>query len=126
MSSIQESETGSGFINTKYNVPVRTTLHKMVHKKVPTPIQFYNKRSVGIITYTFVQSISKATDMQFYWIHDRQQQNQIHIHWKEVKHNIADYPTNHHSTKHHIEVQPTYLLNNSKIQIQNYLTKLHH
>ena len=123
MPSIQESETGSGFINEKYAVPMRTTLHEMGHKQGPTTIQIDKICAVIIITDTFVQHRFKSMDMQFYWIRDRQRQNQFHAHWKEGKHNLADYPTKHHSTKHHIEVRPTYVLNNAKIQIQNSLTK---
>jgi len=39
----------------------------------------------------------------------------------EGKHNLAYYPTKHYSIKHHIEVRPTYVLNNVKIQMQNAL-----
>ena len=94
----------------------------MGHKQGPTPIQFDNKCAIGIITKTVVQRRYKATDRQFYCIRDRQQQNQFHVHWKEGNHNLADYPTNNHSTKHHIEVRPTYVLKNAKIQIKNVLT----
>ena len=41
----------------------------------------------------------------FYWIYDRQQQNQFHVNWKKGKHNIVDQPAKQHSTKHHIKVQ---------------------
>ena len=63
--------------------------------------------------------------MQIYWIHDQNQQNQFNIHWNEVKHNLSDYPINHHSTKHHIKVRPIYVPNNAKMKIQNALTKSH-
>ena len=102
---------------------MHTELHEMGHKQEPTPIQFGNKCAVGIITNTVVQRRSKATDIQFYWIQDRQQQNKFHVHCKEGKHNLADYPTKHHSKKRHIEVRPKYVINNAKLQIQNSLTK---
>ena len=35
---------------------------------------------------------------------------QFHIHWKQVKHNLAAYPSKHHSTQRHILVRPTYVL----------------
>jgi hypothetical protein len=43
MSSVQESETGSGFINAKYAVPIHTILQEMGHPQGPTPLQFNNK-----------------------------------------------------------------------------------
>jgi hypothetical protein len=112
MSSIQESETGSGFINAKDAVPMRTTLTEMGHSQGPTPLQFDNKCAVGILTDTVVQRRSKAMDMRFYWLRDRQRQKQFHVHWKRAQDNLADYPTKHHPTKHHIAVRPTYVLNN--------------
>jgi hypothetical protein len=39
MPSVQESETGSGFINAKDAIPMRTTLQEMGHPQGPTPIQ---------------------------------------------------------------------------------------
>ena len=38
MSSVQESETGSGSINGKDYVPLCNALHEMVHIQGPTPI----------------------------------------------------------------------------------------
>ena len=61
--STQESETGSGFINAKYDVAIHTKLHEMGHKQGPTPIQFDNKCDVGIITDTVPQHRSKSMDM---------------------------------------------------------------
>jgi hypothetical protein len=119
MSSVQESETGSGFINNaKDAVPMRQTLTEMGHLQGPTPLQFDNKCAVGILNDNVVQRRSKAMDMQFYWLRDRQRQKQFHVHWKRRQENLADYPTKHHSTKHHIAVRPTYVLNNIHNQLQ--------
>ena len=71
MSYVQESETGSGFINRKDAVPLRYSLHEMGHIQGPTPIKCDNIVANGIITDTLVQLISKATVMRFYWVHDR-------------------------------------------------------
>jgi hypothetical protein len=111
MSSVQESETGSGFINAKDAVPMRTTLIEMGHPQGPTSIQFDNKCATGILTDTVVQRRSKAMDMRFYWLRDRVRQKQFHVHWKPGLSNLGDYPTKHHSTKHHITVRPTYVMN---------------
>jgi len=126
MSSVQESETGSGFINAKDAVPMQTTLEEMGHKQGPTPIQFDNKCAVGIITDTVVQHRSKAMDMRFYWLRDRQRQGQFHVYRKSAPSNLADYPSKHHPTKHHITVRPTYVLNNIKIQLQQALNSKQH
>ena len=89
----------------------------------PTLIQFDNAVANGIITDTVVQRRSKATDLLFYCLRDRFQQKQFHVHWKQVKNNLADYPSKHHSTQHHISVRPTYVLNTIKkiyLNDQNY------
>ena len=112
MSSVQESETGSGFINAKDDIPMHTTLHEMGHPQGPTPIQFDNKCATGILTDTVVQRRSKAMDMRFYWLRDRVRQHQFHVHWKPGQSNLGDYPTKHHSTKHHIAIRPTYVMHN--------------
>ena len=70
MFSVQESETGSGFINGSDAVPLHNALHEMGHIQGPTPIQFDNFVANSIITDTVVQRISKAMDMRFYRLRD--------------------------------------------------------
>ena len=113
MPSVQESETGSGFINGKDAAPMRTTLAKMGHKQ----IQFDTNCAVGFLTDTVVQRRSKAMDMRFYWIRDRTRQGQFRVHWKRGKPNLEDYPTKYHPTNHHI-ARPTYVLNHVKMHLQ--------
>ena len=113
MSSAAEAETGMGFLNARDAIPIRQTLQEMGHPQGPTPIQFDNIVATGIINDTVTQRRSKAMDMRFYWLRDRAAQKQFHIHWKRGAANLADYPTKHHSTKHHISVRPTYVLNAS-------------
>ena len=60
MSSVQESETGSGLINGKDAVPHCNYLHDMGHIQGPTPIQFDKIFVNGIITDTIVQYRSNA------------------------------------------------------------------
>ena len=117
MSSVQESETGSGFLNAKDAVPMQTPLEEMGRKQGPTPIQFDNKCAVGILTDTMCQRRSKAMDMRFYWLRDRMRQLQFHIYWARGPNNKADYPSKNHPTKDHIAVRPKYVLNNVRVQL---------
>ena len=89
----------------------------MGHIQGPTPIQFDNIVSNGIINYTIVSCRSKAMNMHFDWCW----QKEFNFYWKQVKHNLAKYPSKHHSTKHHISVQPAYLPNTIKTYIYIYL-----
>jgi hypothetical protein len=113
MSSLQESETGMGFLNARDAIPIIQTLTEMGHPQGPVPLQFDNQASTGILTETFAQRRSKAMDMRFYWLRDRATQKQFHIHWRKGDTNLADYPSKHHPPNHHKTVRPTYVLNNA-------------
>ncbi len=125
MSSAQEAETGMGYINAKDACEQRLTLETLGHPQGPTPLQFDNKAAVGILTDKMTQRRSKAMDMRFYWLKDRNVQKQFHIHWKRGDKNLADYHTKHHPAKYHQEVRSTYLLNSiTKIKTKNLRSKL--
>jgi hypothetical protein len=112
MSSTQESETGSGFINTCKGIVMRQAAIKMGHPQGPTPLQFDNLCATRILTGEIKQKQSKSMDMHFYWLRDRTlNQKKINIHWKRGVHNLGDYPTKHHPNKHHKEVRHLYVAN---------------
>ena len=119
-SSLEEAETGMGFLNACDDVPIRQTLKEMGHPQGPTPIQFDNIIATGIINDTVTQRSSKAMDMRFYWLKDRAAQKQFHIHWKRGASKLADFYTKHHPTKHHQEVCPTYILKNATLVTTSY------
>ena len=109
MSSAQEAETGAGYFNARELVPLRQTLLDLGHPQPATPLQFDNQSATQIINNTVNQKRSKAMDMRFYWLRDRAQQKQFHIHWKQGTHNYADYFTKHHSPSHHRKMRPVFL-----------------
>ena len=47
--------------------------------------------------------------MRHHWIRDRVNQGQFKVYWEPGQHNLADYPTKHHSGSHHRRVRPIYL-----------------
>ena len=75
----------------------------------PTPIQVDNSAAVGIANQSIKQKIYKAMDMRLYWVIDRIKQGQFKAYWRPGSTHLADYPTKHHSTEHHIKVRPLYL-----------------
>ena len=109
MSSAAEAEVGATYNNAREAIPIRSMLIEMNHQQPPTPIQTDNSTADGIINKTIVQKRSKAIDMRFYWLRDREQQNQFHIFWKPGKTNLGDYHTKHHPASHHQAVRPIYL-----------------
>ena len=81
----------------------------MGHPQPATPMKTDNSTATGIINKTIKQKKSKAIDMRFYWLCDRVQQGMFDVYWAPGLNNLADYPTKHHSGKHHNAVRPIYL-----------------
>ena len=52
---------------------------------------------------------SKAMDMRFHWLKDRECQQQFKFYWRPGKLNHADYWTKHHSATHHVNVRKEFL-----------------
>ena len=78
----------------------------MGHPQPATKIKTDNSTTDGFVNNTIKQNRSKAIDMRFYWLKDRQQQKQFSIYWDNVKNNFADFFTKHHSPSHHKAVRP--------------------
>jgi len=55
---------------------------------------------------------TKAMDMRFHWLRDREAQCQFRFFWRPGPTNRADYWTKHHCTAHHIEKRPEILTPN--------------
>ena len=52
---------------------------------------------------------TKATDMNFKWLRDRECQEQFIIYWITGKENYEDYWIKHHPTKHHQKTRKEFL-----------------
>ncbi|OEU20461.1 hypothetical protein FRACYDRAFT_181335 [Fragilariopsis cylindrus CCMP1102] len=109
MASAAEAEVAGIYLNATEAVSERNCLIDMGHPQPPTPIKTDNTTARGIITGTIKQKRSKAIDMRFYWLKDRFEQKQFDYVWGPGIENLADYPTKHHSGKHHSTVRPIYL-----------------
>ena len=79
------------------------------HKQPPTPMQTDNSCAEGVINNKIQPKRTKAMDMRFHWLRDRQCQEQFRIYWKPGKLNYADYWTKHHAAKHHQAVRPEFI-----------------
>ena len=109
MSSAAEAETGALFLNAKLAVPIRHTLEELGHPQGKTPIQTDNSTAYGIVNNKIQPKQTKAMDMRFYWLKDREAQNFFQFHWKPGKNNMADYWTKHHAAIHHANMRPQIL-----------------
>jgi hypothetical protein len=116
MSSAAEAEMGALFINAKEAVHMRRILTEMGHAQPRTPIQTDNSTAEGVINSRIRPKRTKAMDMRFEWLLDREQQGQFKIYWKPGKTNLADYFTKHHPPSHHRNVRGEFLTRVAEIQ----------
>jgi len=109
MSSVAEAEIIAVYMIAQDLVPLRLCLEELGHKQPASPIKTDNSTAVGIGNNTTKQKRSKSMDMRIHWMRDRIKQNQFVLHWRPGHENLADYPTKHHSGRHHKKVRPIYL-----------------
>jgi hypothetical protein len=114
MSSAAEAELGALFINAKTAVPMRKALEELGHPQPPTPMQTDNSTAYGVITNKIQPKATRAMDMRFYWLKDRESVEQFKYHWAPGKDNYADYWTKHHPPMHH-QMMRSIILNNPKM-----------
>ena len=81
----------------------------MGHKQPATPIQTDNAMAEAVINGKVQPKRTKAMDMRFHWLRDRECQQQFRIYWKPGKLNYADYWTKHHPAKHHQQVRREFI-----------------
>ena len=81
----------------------------MGHKQPPTPIQTDNAMADAVINGKVQPKRTKAMDMRFHWLRDRECQQQVKFYWRPGKTNYADYWTKHHSAAHHVKVRKEYI-----------------
>jgi hypothetical protein len=110
MSSAAEAELGALYLNTKKTAYLQQILAKMSHPQPWTPIQTNNSTAEGVIHHKIQPKQTKAMDMHFHWLHDREAQGQFRIYWQLGKLNIADYFKKHHSPLHHVNIRYGFLL----------------
>ena len=111
MTSAAEAELGALYINSREAVPARKTLEEMGHLQPKTPIQTDNSTACGVVNNNIQPRRTKAMDMRFHWLRDREAQGQFRFFWGPGKFNDADYYTKHHSAAHHRDIRPNILTN---------------
>jgi len=130
MSSAAEAELGALYINAKEAVYIRQILTELGHQQPKTPIQTDNSTAEGVINSKIQPKRTKAMDMRYHWLRDREAQGQFRIYWRPGKTNLADYFTKHHPPSHHVNVRSIFLtkvkdLTEARRQRENRQTKPH-
>jgi hypothetical protein len=109
MSSATEAELGALYIMAREAVYMRIILEEMGHKQPPTPIQTDNAMAEAVVNAKIQPKRTKAMDMRFHWLRDRECQKQFKFYWRPGKQNYADYWTKHHSAAHHVNMRKEFL-----------------
>jgi len=109
MTSATEAELAALYIMAREAVYIRIILEEMGHKQPPTPVQTDNSMADGVINGKVQPKRTKAMDMRFHWLRDRECQEQFRFYWRPGKLNYADYWTKHHPAKHHQNVRNEFL-----------------
>ena len=109
MSSATEAELAALYIMAREAVYIRIILEEMGHKQPPTPIQTDNAMADAVVNGKIQPKRTKAMDMRFHWLRDRECQQQFKFYWRPGKMNYADYWTKHHSAAHHVNMRPEFL-----------------
>ena len=108
MGSAAEAEVAALHLNAQEAIPVRQALEEMGHPlpQPPTRIRTDNATAKGFANNTVKIKRSKTFDRQFWWLKDREAQQQFEVVWEAGICNLADYPTKHHLPPHHKKARP--------------------
>jgi hypothetical protein len=109
MSSAAEAEMDALYIMAREAVYMRIILEDMGHKQPPTPIQTNNAMAEAVVNAKIQPKRTKAMDMRFHWLRDRECQKQFKFYWRPGKQNYTDYWTKHHSAAHHVNMRKEFL-----------------
>ena len=109
MSSATEAELAGLYIMAREAVYIRIILEEMGHKQPKTPLQTDNAMAEAVTNGKIQPKRTKAMDMRFHWLRDRECQEQFRIYWRPGKLNYADYWTKHHPAKHHQNIRKEFI-----------------
>jgi len=101
MTSATKAELAALYIMAREAVYIRTVFLEMGHKQPSTPLQTDNATAEAVCNSKIQPKRTKAMDMRFHWLRDRQCQEQFRIYWRPGKSNYADYWTKHYPATHH-------------------------
>ncbi len=82
MSSTAEAVFGALYLNAKEAINLRQILTKMGHPQLRTPIQTDITTAEGVINNKIQPKHTKAMDMRFHWLRNREAQGQLRFFWR--------------------------------------------
>ena len=76
MTSATDAELAALYIRAREAVYIRMVLEKMGHQQPPTTLQIDNAMAEAVVNSKVQPKQTKAMDMQFHWLRDRECENQ--------------------------------------------------
>ena len=89
VTSAADAEINALFINTLQAIPARYLLVEMGHAQPETPAQTDNTTTLGFVTKNLNPRATKSTDMNNWYMRDKQDQKQFRYYWREGPKNDA-------------------------------------
>ena len=105
VSSAVEAEVAGIFRNATMTIPIRHILTSLGHPQPPTPIKTDNATAAGFVYDNIHQKRLKSWGVRYYWLRDREMQQQFNIFWQPGSEKKSDYYMKHHATVHHCNKQ---------------------
>ena len=109
VSSSAEAEVAGIFNNATTAIPIRQILTVLGHPQPPTLLKTDNTTATGFVYDNIHQKRSKAWDMRYHWLHNRQTKQQFNIFWEKGTSNNGDYYTKHYAISVHRSQRPKYM-----------------
>ena len=103
------SRTGSTIFECKRGSIPTTNTHRNGSPATADATPNRQHAAEGVINNKIQPKRTKAMDMRFHWLRDREAQGQFRIYWRPGKTNLADYFTKHHPPAHHVNVRTEFL-----------------
>ena len=100
MTSANKAKLAALYIMARKAVYIIIILEEMGHDQPLTPLQTGNAMADSVCNGKN-KTKTKAMDMRFHWLRDRECQKQFRIYWRPGKTNYSNYSTKHHPTTHH-------------------------
>ena len=104
-----EAELEALFLNFKEGRILRSTLRKMGHSQPPTPVRCDNMTATVIANDTAKKQRSQSMEMRLFWVTDQVKSGTFDVQLHPGQESLADYPSKHHGSKHHLIVRTWYM-----------------
>jgi hypothetical protein len=114
MPSSSKAELTMLYYGCKFAAPLQTTLEELSHvRPTPTPITTNNITAQGLTMGTMTPKASKLIDQCFHWLKCWHAQHHFQYLWQKGILNCANYSSKHHAPKHHQNICPFFVFDNS-------------